>query len=349
MTASPETPNDRGSQSRFKAVISTLSQVNLRAGREVPVGEVLGFSRWLLVIPFVLFVLFIAGQVALMRQPVVAAADTRSMLSADYSPWEIASFAPVDIEIISEIQGEPGVKLAGLVVPGEYWPEPPQALPEPTRLPPRATAVAALPTSTPRSPNTSIPNSPTSTATNTPVQAATATASLQPTATYTRTPTVAATSTPVFTLFPTDTATPTRRPPDPPTATSTPAPLPSSTPTRTPSPVPPSSTPQPSATQPPPTQTPTNTSVPPTATVTTPPATTPPPPPTPTDTPVPVNTPTSTPITPVPVETPTPLPPPLNGAAASASWDACWYLYQNYLPREIILPACQHLPAQTQP
>ncbi len=102
MPKNPELPEDQESKSRSKTAASSASQPDLRADaaetqtQGVMLGELLGFSRWLLVIPFVLVVLYVAGQIALMRQPVVAAADTRSMLSADYSPWEFASFAPVE-------------------------------------------------------------------------------------------------------------------------------------------------------------------------------------------------------------------------------------------------------------
>lgn len=353
MPTDPTPPPDRVSTCGLKSVAGYLAQIGLRTGAALYKGgykdDLLGFSRWLLVLPIVLVVLFACGQIASLRQPVVAAADTRSKLSADYSPWGFASFAPVDIEIISQIRGDGGIGIANLVVPGIYWPEPAPAQTEPTGLPSRATSVAELPTATSVATGNASAGTPTPTATSRAASPAYPTASPQATATYTRTPTVSPTAQP--TLFPTSTATATRRSPDLPTATSTsppsPAASPTPKPTETASPGP-SSTPQPSVTQPPPTttattapsptvttqptRTPTNTAVPPTPT-----ETTPPPPPAPTDTPVPADTPTPTPITPVPVETPTPLPPPPNYQAGYGGWDSCWEQYLNYLPRELIL------------
>jgi len=58
--------------------------------------------RWLLFVPLILLLVFGCGSLALIQtQP--AFADTRSLIAADYQPWEFTVFKPVDDEIIEEI------------------------------------------------------------------------------------------------------------------------------------------------------------------------------------------------------------------------------------------------------
>jgi len=181
-----------------------------------------GFGRWSLVIPLVIAILFACGQVALLRPEDVAAADTGSQLSADYSRWEKISFAPLSPEIINDIKDTLNPQSVGtqgpLVVPGDYWPGDQVSQPTPVApIPTEPAAIVATPTPEP------YPAPATPSPTIAPTQAAV------PTLLSTPIPTRYITPIP----YRTPTRTPTRTPHVHVTATRTPTQTPSRTITRT--------------------------------------------------------------------------------------------------------------------
>ena len=62
------------------------------------------FSQWLLLVPFIILVLFGAGQLAIFGKTAIAFADTPSSLSAGYSPWSFLPVHPVLASIVEEIR-----------------------------------------------------------------------------------------------------------------------------------------------------------------------------------------------------------------------------------------------------
>lgn len=61
-------------------------------------------SQWLLVVPFIMVVLFAAGQLAIFGDTAIAFADASSNLSAEYSPWSFIQVHPVLASIVEEIR-----------------------------------------------------------------------------------------------------------------------------------------------------------------------------------------------------------------------------------------------------
>jgi hypothetical protein len=184
-------------------------------------GQLRELAGWLIIVPVVLLILFGCGQLALLRQPPVTYADTRSQLSADYHPWTPVVFAAVSTEIVSEIlqdYGQDPTDPQIIVTASPFWPT--QVGGTPIAFIPTKTATpTVLPTAT----HTPVPSD-TSAPTPTP---ATPTATQTVTRLPTRLPTLAPPT-------PTETATsvpppmPTNVPPPAPTDTSAP-PLPTPT------------------------------------------------------------------------------------------------------------------------
>ncbi len=152
--------------------------------------------RWLSLIPVVLLFLTVCGQLALTK-PKSPAADTRSLLQADYQPWPFIVFRPVNPAIVQEIMQDQGPenRLEQPVVTGSIW-----LIPTPTKG-----KVAFIPTST-REPEVTQdrtptePPPPTNTATLPAIPTSTKTLSHTPTytATLTRVPIPTATKPVVF-------------------------------------------------------------------------------------------------------------------------------------------------------
>lgn len=253
-----------------------------------------GFGRWSLIIPLVITILLVCGQVAVIRPADVSAADTGSQLSADYSRWENISFAPLSPDIIDDINNTLDSQSAGalgpLVLPGDYWPG--DQVNQPTPAAPIPTETAAIvATSTPEP--YPAPATPTSMIVPTHTAAPTLSSTPAPTRYITPIPYRTPTPTPTRTkrAHATSTRTPSQTPSRTITQTATRSPTESITPTRT---LTPSATLSPTASH---TPTPTSTrSVGPTPTATIL-----------TDTPTPTQTDTSTPSeTATPTDTPTP-------------------------------------------
>ncbi len=137
--------------------------------------------RWLSLIPVVLLFLTVCGQLALTK-PKSPAADTRSLLQADYQPWPFIVFRPVNPAIVQEIMQDQGPenRLEQPVATGSIWP-----IPTPTKG-----KVASIPTST-REPEVTQDRTPTEppppTNTATPPAIPTSTKTLSHTPTYTAT------------------------------------------------------------------------------------------------------------------------------------------------------------------
>lgn len=75
---------------------------------------------WLVMVPVVFFIAFIAGQIALNEGYAVEDVDTSSKLQADYGPWNYVVFHSVDPEIMEEIGGKaPGAN--SNLIPGFFW------------------------------------------------------------------------------------------------------------------------------------------------------------------------------------------------------------------------------------
>ncbi len=210
--------------------------------------------RWLSLIPVVLLFLTMCGHLALTKND-SPAADTRSLLRADYQPWPFIVFRPLNPAIIKEIMQDQGIEnsLKQPLVTGSIWliPTPTKGKSAPLPTSTRAPEVTQdlIPTAPLLSTNTAIPianPTPTRTPLPTPTQTATLTRVPVPTATKpvvyvpsatpkprhtkrTSTPTATSTGTPTFALTqttgPTDTPTP--------TFTLGPGPSPTYTPTAT--------------------------------------------------------------------------------------------------------------------
>jgi hypothetical protein len=78
---------------------------------------------WVVSVVIIFSLIYGSSYAALLWQPATPKVNTRSALTADYRPWNILAFQPLDPAIIKEIQQER--KLPDqLVIPGSFWPTP---------------------------------------------------------------------------------------------------------------------------------------------------------------------------------------------------------------------------------
>jgi hypothetical protein len=76
---------------------------------------------WVVSVVIIFSLIYSSSYAALLWQPATTKVDTRSVLTADYRPWNFLAFQPLDPAIIKEIQQER--KLPDqLVIPGSFWP-----------------------------------------------------------------------------------------------------------------------------------------------------------------------------------------------------------------------------------
>ena len=108
--------------------------------------------RWLIFVPLILLLIFGCGSLALI-QTRPAQADTRSYMAADYQPWEITVFKPLDPRVVLEILRDQelfpetfGEPIQPKIIPGSFWD--PTETPVPGAPTPSPTALTPLPTST---------------------------------------------------------------------------------------------------------------------------------------------------------------------------------------------------------
>ena len=73
---------------------------------------------WLIVV--VLFT-FICGQLSSWIPTVIAPADTRSRLRADYGLWPYSVIQPVDVAIVDDILQDVGITPDEIILSGDYW------------------------------------------------------------------------------------------------------------------------------------------------------------------------------------------------------------------------------------
>jgi hypothetical protein len=71
---------------------------------ESAVDELRVFSKWLLVVPLVLSLILSFGQLALLQKSEVRSSNSRSRLSAEYSPWEFSPVRALNEGLIDEIR-----------------------------------------------------------------------------------------------------------------------------------------------------------------------------------------------------------------------------------------------------
>lgn len=64
------------------------------------------FSKWLLVVPLVLFLILSFGQLALLIKSEIRVSSSQSKLSAEYSPWEFFSVRRLRDGLIDEIRND---------------------------------------------------------------------------------------------------------------------------------------------------------------------------------------------------------------------------------------------------
>lgn len=168
-------------------------------------------SRWIVLVPIVLLVLFACGQLALVSATSPAVQGPLTKMQANYHLWDFTEFQPVQSGIFDEIQKDRsrypyGAPPLMVLLPGEVWPTQ-QALSTNNPKPPMPTeqdtpTLPATPISQPSATMAVTPSatqplvifiSPTSTEPppppNTPTATATATATSTATSTSTSTPT----------------------------------------------------------------------------------------------------------------------------------------------------------------
>lgn len=68
-----------------------------------PDDSLRAFSQWLLLIPLVIFILFLCGQLSILTGKRIANASTGSKLSAEYEPWYSVFIRPINPEIVEEV------------------------------------------------------------------------------------------------------------------------------------------------------------------------------------------------------------------------------------------------------
>src|SRR5574341_129974 len=110
-----------------------------------------GLAGWLFIVPIVLAILFGCGQLALTGGAPAARLDTRSKLTADYSPWEYVIIPPVSTAIIQEV-----LRDEAHATPGS---EPKEIVPVITATPPVIVEISPTPSASPT--ETPVPASPT--------------------------------------------------------------------------------------------------------------------------------------------------------------------------------------------
>ncbi|MCD4672870.1 MAG: hypothetical protein K8R77_09420 [Anaerolineaceae bacterium] len=175
-------------------------------------------SRWIVLVPIVLLVLFACGQLALVSATSPAVQGPLTKMQANYHLWDFIEFQPVQSAIFAEIQKDRsrypyGAPPSMVLLPGEVWP-----------------TQQALSTSNPNTPMPTEQNTPTLPAT--PISQPSATMAITPSATRPLVIFIPATSTdpPPPPNTPTATASATATA----TATSTATSTSTSTPTKTP-------------------------------------------------------------------------------------------------------------------
>lgn len=168
------------------------------AAPKKPDESLRAFSQWLLLVPLVIFLLFLCGQLSLLTGKRIASASTESKLSAEYEPWYSIFIRPISPEIAEEAISDRTLEAGGAGGPdetsGQPWVDPTSQL---ALTSVAAPALATSPTSAVGGAGVSTqPGQPTDTPI---VPAPSATAFLSPTPTQTSTsppPTQPATSTP---------------------------------------------------------------------------------------------------------------------------------------------------------
>ena len=92
-------------KSRFDSRIFFRGPRNqLPTQEESALEQLRTFSRWLLVVPLVLTLIFSIGQLAMHLNAGIQLTRTNSSLSAEYSPWEFVPVRALRDDIIYEIQ-----------------------------------------------------------------------------------------------------------------------------------------------------------------------------------------------------------------------------------------------------